>query len=229
MKLTDAQISHLVEAYIKLSREQGMFAFSLTELCKASGLSNGTFYRNIHSRDDLLILSFSQIVSMHNNFIFALEASELNLKERLICQIVYPSYYSKMNIGSFGINFLGANKGLIKNAQPQLLQQLQGLYNELLYIHRRVFVEIERRLQEHTSKQQLSRLFKTIMLLSRGGAVINNNPFAANARLKTDEFIDLVEDLINSLPWPEDCQQLRREKIKTFLRSSSDQGLRLNV
>ncbi|QIZ75777.1 TetR/AcrR family transcriptional regulator [Ferrimonas lipolytica] len=223
MNLSRNQTLKIVVACKKLIKEHGVFKFTFSQLSQESGISTGVLHRNIKSKDDLMILNFITVVDSHIKLVEDLIESDLNHQEQFICHISYPAFFGSLYESHGGVNFLGANPGLIKNAQPEFIELLAGAFSELSLVNNRVFNEI---FPVNSSDRNLThKALRHAFFISRGAAVASCNRFISKNTTSIDLVMEIVHDVIKPLEWPQGHTEVSYKKIKNYMRNISDLGL----
>ncbi|QIZ76256.1 TetR/AcrR family transcriptional regulator [Ferrimonas lipolytica] len=227
--MSEQRIDLIVDAAERLIAQKGIFAFSLNELCQITGLSNGSLYRTVKNKDDIIAQIFLRVLNRYQQLDIAISRSNLNDREKFLCHFCYPFFVSAIYRSDIGINHLATNWGLIKHTQPRFLDEVRAAFHSLGHGRKRLMRTLLENDYFEADQTKLKKVVLQMHIISKGSSVVAANVFLPKSRLPIDEVIDYLEATSEQLQWHEHAPKVDRKALLATLRTLSDNNIRIVV
>lgn len=135
----EEQETLILAAAGRVIEETSLLDFTMSKIAKAAGISMGSIYKHVQSKEDVLIALAVQVQKNLRGIFERIHALELSVPEKLIASVLFD--YSKVNIFSFDcqLDMLVNNEAFIQRASKNWLLQMQASEHAIeVYCYERI-------------------------------------------------------------------------------------------
>ncbi len=219
----------IIRAAKKLTAENGFTNLRLNDVSILSGVSTGTLYRTVGSKDELLIWMLIDTIHASSLSFDKIIQSTLSPKEKVICITCFPFFYGSIYDARIGAGFWSSNKGLFKKINPELISELQFAFTSLVSKRENMLHEFNRDGFFSCSKQQINTVMKKMILLSRGSAVVADSFFIPSNYFDANDIISFCDEIVSQLHWKPEFDTVSTHDIIVTFRTISDANVKLTI
>lgn len=138
-KHTPKELERLVlDAAIESIEESSLLDFTMSDIAKRAGLSMGSIYKHVQSKEDVLVAIGTRMMANQHRVFGEVLALPLTTPERLIAVSLLPP--AKTHVYSFGVHLelLIGNDAVLRRASSRWVDKLVELDRELDGVFHRV-------------------------------------------------------------------------------------------
>ena len=138
-KNTAKQQENLVfDAAVKCIEETSLLDFTMGAIAKEAGLSKGSIYKHVQSKEDVLVAISTRFMAHHIEVFAEVMRLPFTTPERLVCTVLLSP--EKLHLYSFGVHLemLVGNEAVLRRASPRWLEAMTRLDQALEAVFWRV-------------------------------------------------------------------------------------------
>ena len=123
--------SRVLDASAKCIRESSLLDFKMSAIAKEAGISVGSVYKHVRSKEDVLVALATRMITFSHNVIAEVLSTPLTAPQRLLSPVLLDPRKIYQEPFGMHLEMLISNEALLQRASPRWIDKLNVLDRQM--------------------------------------------------------------------------------------------------